>query len=240
MKRLLCCLLPLLFSAASATAQVHSFKAFATWSRGVEVQPGFTSATAWGLGAAVRFDLGSDLFLTVNGGYEYYSLDQDSALQRWNWKFWTDRYAGIVQANLAADSALSATLEPVQSMETLPLMVTLGVALRPLDELTILTSLGAGVVFYTRSLYLQETWEKIFSSVDYTFGYTYRNFANDKKGNPIVWLAEVEASWQVSDLIAVDLLTRFTGVVRTPGSLGYDEFPLRNTLTIAAGISILY
>jgi hypothetical protein len=233
-------MLPVLLVASASPAQVHSLQAVGTWSRGVTVVPGFTSATAFGGGAAVRFDLGSNLVLSVAGGYEYYDLDQDSALQRWNWKFWNDRYAGIVRANLAADSSLRATLEPVQTMETLPLTVTIGYAFRPLDELTIRPSLGAGVVFYTRSLYLHETWQKAFSDPLYTFEYDYRNFANDKKGNPLVWLAEVQASWQVSEIIAIDLGTKFTGTVRTPGSLGFDEFPLLNTLTIAAGISILY
>jgi len=240
MKRLLVPVILLTAFALTARGQVHSIQAYGTWSRGVNVVPGFTSATAWGGGAAVRIDLGSDLVLAVGAGYEYYRLDQDSALQRWNWKFWNDRYAGIVRANLAADSSLSATLEPVQSMEILPVTVSLGYVLRPGDDFSVRPLLGAGVAFYTRSLYLHESWQKAFDAASYTFAYDYRNFANDKKGNPFFWLAEVQGSWQASELITIDLGARYTGTVRTPGKFGFDEFPLYNTLTIAAGISILY
>ena len=225
---------------SEAFAQIHSVNVFGSYSIALGKRLSVTRADALGGGVELRVRVSDNINISVIGGFERYSIDQDSALAKWNWRFWVERYSGIVKDNLASDSSLSATLNPVQYMEVVPILAAVSIELSPAENLTVRPSIGGGVLFYTRSLYLQEEWQKRFHALDYTFEYSYRNFAGDKKGNPFVVFGRAELSYQLSDLFTVDASARYTTALNTDGKYGYDEFPFRDMVTFTVGLSFLY
>jgi hypothetical protein len=199
-----------------------------------------TKADGFGGGVEGRISLSENIKLNLSVSFERYSVQQDSALARWNWRFWNERYQGIVRDNLASDPTLRATLDPVQYMELLPVLASISVEVNPLSDLSVRQSVGGGVVFYTRSLYLNETWQKRFDAASYTFEYSYRNFAQDKKGNPLVVVGSIELAYRITDVLALSGTARYTSVIRSEGSFGYDGFPLNDALAFYLGLSFLY
>lgn len=220
--------------------QLRSITAYGSYLSALGKQRGFTELKGFGGGAVGTIPLGESFSLNISFGFERYgSISQDSSLAKWNWKFWNERYSGNVRIDTVADT-LDAILNPVQSMEVLPLLVTLSLELNPSERFSIRQSVGGGIMFYTRSLYLSEQWIKRFKSQDYTFEYDFRNFAPDKKGNPLVVVGVLEFSYRVSDAVALTAISRYASVVRTQGSMGYDEFPLRDAVSLSLGLSFLY
>lgn len=225
---------------SSAVAQIHSVQFFGTYSTALGKRIFVTKATSFGGGAEVRFHVGGGLFINLRGGYERYGIEQDSALARWNWRFWTERYAGIVRENLTTNPSLSATLTPVQYMEAIPLMLAVGMEFLMSETLILRTAVGGGAFFFTRSLYLDEQWQKRFDAQNHTFEYRYRNFASDKKGNPLVVGGHAEMAYLFAEGFSLDVSLRYLHVLSTPGKFGYNEVPLKGALSVMVGISFLY
>lgn len=228
-----------LLAASSAGAQIHSVQFFGNYSAALGKRIYVTKATSFGGGAEIRFQVGA-VFLNLSGGYERYTLEQDSALARWNWRFWNERYSGIVRENLTTNPSLSATLTPVQFMEVIPLMLTVGTELSLSESFVLRPAIGGGAFFFSRSLYLDEQWQKRFDSQNHTFEYRYQNFASDKKGNPLIVAGQVEAAYMFADGFSLDGSVRYVHVLSTPGKFGYNEVPLSGALSVMLGISFLY
>ena len=197
-------------------------------------------AEGYGGGAEFSFLVYDKFYLNLNGGYTHYTINQDSALVQWHWLFWDRRYRSRVQADLASDSTLAATITPVQSMAVIPLMLTLNYKFQPTENLFITPYAGGGILFYTRSLFINEYWQKYFGQVDYTFGYSFRNFANDKKGNPVAINGGVDITYKLSDIFRIQTKFNYLHVIKTEGSMGYDDFPYHSALNFNLGITFMY
>jgi len=230
----------LLFIVSSAFGQLRSINAFGSYVTAIDKRAGFMEIRGFGGGVEGRIALSGNLSLNISFGYERYGdIKQDSSLVKWNWRFWNERYAGNVRLDTLSDT-LKAILNPVQSMETLPLLVSLSLDLEPFERFTIRQSIGGGVLFFTRSLYLHEEWKKRFRALDQTFEYDFRNFAPDKKGNPLVVTGAVEMSYRIFTSLAVSAHARYFSVIRTAGSFGYDTFPMNDALSLSIGVNFLY
>ncbi len=227
-------------AASSAFGQIHSVQFFGNYSAALGKRIHVTKATSFGGGAEVRFQIGGGVYLNLSGGYERYSIDQDSALARWNWRFWNERYSGIVRENLTTNPSLSATLTPVQFMEAIPIMLTVGTEFMLSESFIVRPALGGGAFFFTRSLYLDEQWQKRFDSQNHTFEYRYQNFASDKKGNPLIVAGQVEMGYLFAEGFSFDASVRYVHVLSTPGKFGYNDVPLSGALSVLLGISFLY
>lgn len=225
---------------SAALAQVHSVAFYGSYSFATSSRLDVDYARAWGGGVRLRVGIIDPVQIGITGGYEQYAIEQPNELNLWNWKFWNERYAGIVRDNLASDTTLRASFDTVQTMEVIPVLLTVEVMLSPLEDLVVRPSLGAGFLFYTKKLYLEETWSRSYAQIGYTFQYSYRNFANNKSGNPLAVVGGLEVSYRVTELLSVDAGAHYRGVVATPGSLGYDEFPYAGALSFALGISLIY
>lgn len=199
---------------------------------------------AHGLSAGVdlRIGLVGKLSLSVGLGYERYEIDQDSALQKWNWIFWNDRYAGLVQSIVRGpdSSIITASLVPNQRMQAFPITVALQYPVIEGEDLSIVPSIGGGMIVFTRKLYLQETWTRYFASVDHTFGYTFEQFSNPKVGNPLFAMASLDVSVRISELLRVRAGGRFVQIIPTEGSMGYDEMPFDRSVTGRIALEFLY
>jgi hypothetical protein len=190
----------------------------------------------------MRIGLVGDLSLSVGLGYERYEVDQDSALQKWNWTFWNDRYAGLVQSIIRGpdSSIITASLVPNQRMQAFPITLALHYPVIEGEDLSVVPSVGGGMLFFTRKLYLQETWTRYFASVDHTYGYTFEQFSNPKVGNPLFAMASLDVSMRISDLLCVRAGGRIVQIIPTEGSMGYDEMPFDRSVTGRIALEFLY
>ncbi len=199
-----------------------------------------TKIDAVGGGAEVSFALFKNLELSITGGYSLFSLQQDSAIQQWNWRFYTERYAGIIRDNLRADSTLAAYLNPVQKMDLVPVQISLKGVFKPFINFYVKPQIGAGVYFYTRRLYLEERWRKIFYEANHTFEYSYRNFASNKYGNPAGVFGLIEFDYQPSEIFTIGTAIGYNYFIKTSGKMGFDQFPINDYINFKIFLTFLY
>ena len=196
-------------------------------------------ADAVGGGVKVNFKLTDVYHLGVSFGYQLYTVHQDSALAKWNWLFWDLRYKGII-SSLKTDPTLVGILMPNQKMDLLPLLITFNAEYKPVSGLTFNPSLGFGMAFYTRRLYLEEDWQKKFDQLNYTFGYSYRNFAPNKTGNPLALCGGFNLGYEFLNGFRVHSELNYIQFVKTPGNAGSDDFPLEKIINFKLGLTFLY
>lgn len=233
--------LMLIFISADSFAQLHSIQIFTDYTQSGAKRLAVTRADAVGGGVGVYFTVSDFLTLGVVGGYQLYSINQDSALTQWDWYFWNVRYRGSVQADLA-DSALklSATFNPIQKMDFLPVMLNLKSNFSLSENFTFSPIVGGGIIFYTRRLYLEEDWTRRFDKIDYTFSYRYRNFTDDKKGNPFFVMVGFNLSYHLGEIANLSADFVYNHILKTEGKYGYDQLPFSNSYGIRLGINFLY
>lgn len=203
----------------------------------------------------VRFDMYKNLKLSINTGYQNLSISQDihAMFAQWNWKTWKRYYGDINDTNLAnfynkyvqlllADSSnYAATFTPNQSMEIFPVIATVSYQLNPNDNFEIRPFLGAGVVFFYKSLYVEEHWRKFFKQLGgYAFDYSYRNMAEKVSGNPYVLAGGLDADYKINDYIMISGGVRYTYLLNTGSKYGYEDFTSKDLLNARLGISFMY
>ena len=224
--------------ADSARAQFRSAAIFGQYSEPVTKRLGVTDAHAWGGGVELRYDITESIGINLTGVYEYWWIEQPDALDQWNWDFWIQRYEGIVEANLASDPNLSATLTPEVVMEAIPVTLSASFEFEPLEDLRIRPYAGGGIYFYTKKMYLHEEWGKYFPDADYTLTYNYLNFAPPKEGKPFLGLAGVEASYRLTSMIEVAGAVHYMQILGK--NRGYDEMPMEDALSVRLGLGFVY
>jgi len=193
-----------------------------------------------GGGISISFSAFEFLELSFTGGYTLFSLQQENAIQQWNWRFYTERYAAIIRDNLRADSSLAAYLNPIQKMDLMPIQFSISSNFKLLKYFSLKPQIGAGIYFYTRRLYLEEIWRKKFDDLNYTFEYSYRNFASNKYGNPLGVFSLIEFNYQPSEIITIGTAFGYNYFFRTPGKFGYDQFPVNDYLNFKIYLTFLY
>lgn len=231
----------LTFFSVESFSQLQSINIYSDYTQSGTKRLAVTRADAVGGGVGVYFKLNDFITLGVTAGYQLFSINQDSALTQWDWYFWNVRYRGSVQADLA-DSALklSATFNPIQKMDFIPVMLNFKSNFSLTENLAITPILGGGIIFYTRRLYLEEDWTRRFDKIDHTFSYRYRNFTDDKKGNPFFVMGGLNLSYQFSEIASLSADFVYNYVLKTEGKFGYDQLPFTNSYGIKLGINFLY
>lgn len=224
--------------AESAHGQFRSAAVFGQYSEPITKRLGVTDASAWGGGLELRYDITASIGINFTGLYEYWWIEQPDALEQWNWDFWIQRYKGIVEANLASDPNLSATLTPEVVMEAIPVYLTASFEFEALEDLRIRPYAGAGIYFYTKKLYLHETWGKYFPDADYTLTYNYNNFAPPKEGKPFMGIGGVEVSYRLTSMLEIAAAAHYMQIIGT--QRGFDEMPMENSLSVRFGLGFVY
>ena len=232
-------LIILLFASVNLYSQIKYVSFFSDYSTPLSKRLAVNKISAVGGGAEISFNIYQGISASFTAGYRLYSLQQDSAIAQWNWRFWTTRYKGIVQSDLLANPNLKAILDPIQKMDVIPVAISLKYSRTVLKYVDIEAGLSSGVFFYTRRLYLNEHWAKTFKEIDYQFDYTYRNFADNKYGNPFFYSAEVKAGYAFTEVIRLDAGVAYLQVIDKPHT-GYESFPFKNSFDIKLGLTFLY
>lgn len=248
--RLVIIVLPVLFFFNQVNAQIHSVVFNGSWSSALS--PGFSmskaarndikinKAAGWGADLGVRYSITDRFIISISGGYQFYAIDQDSALGRWGWKFWETRYKGNVRDMLNSDTTLKADLQPRETMESYPVFINCSYSFYETAPFTFSAHAGVGVIFYYRKFMLEETWSKYYPAAGYTYLYSFRDFAPTKAGNPIALKIGAECDYRISEIFGVNSAVSYLQIIDSGRKLGYDNFPFHRAVQAKLGLTIYY
>lgn len=220
-------------------AQLKSINIFSDYSTALSKRLNVNAASAVGGGAEVQYDLGKNFSISLEGGYKLYSISQDNQLIAWGWDFWNNRYSNKIKSDLQADKNLSVVINSSQKLGIIPVLIHANYSYNFNDKIGLTASLGSGVYFYTRTLFVIEQWSKKFPSENYTFTYSYRNFAPEKKGNPFVLSAGLNLSYEFIDAFSLNVGFDYTNILSGSGS-GEKNFLFTNEINTKLGIIFSY
>jgi hypothetical protein len=219
-------------------AQVRSITATSEAILGISKRLDVQTAKSIGGGVEVAFSLGDAWILGVRAGYSSYWIDQSDQLNRWNWQFWNDRYYPKILADMKADPNLSAVIRSEQSMDVIPVTVSVGYELESTEALRVTPRLGVGISFFSRRLYADETWTKQFPQAGYALTYNLRNFAPDKDGRALVVEAGCGAEYLISSGFGVSAGASYR---RSLFHISGDaEYPVVGALGLEFGLTFHY
>lgn len=222
-----------------------------TFSKRSDLQVG--SINGIGGDVEVRFNAYGNFCISLTGGYSVFSVSQNmyAMFSEWNWKYWKRYFGDINDPNFSKstqwvqsvlkDSSYSATFDPVQKMDLFPVFLTGSYEYALSNNFSARPYLGAGVLFYSKRLYVEESWKKVFAGLDnYVYGYSYHNMSENVTGNPYAALAGLDAVYTVNDIISLSLGAKYAYVFRTKGKYGYDNFPVKDMFSARLGITFKY
>ncbi len=228
----------LLVLPAAASGQIQSITARADYAFAMKKRLNVQSATAIGGGVEMRVKLYEGLSLGVAGAYQSYTIEQSDALAQWNWVFWNDRYYPKIQSDMRADPNLSAQIGSAQSMDAIPVMLSFIYNLEAGSDFLVAPRVSGGVVFFTRKLYVDETWTKQYPQAGHSLTYNLRNFAPDKNGNVVSLALGCDAAYAISADVKVSAGAEYRSYLSS--SSGYELFPFENECLITLGLTFLF
>ncbi|MCU7495684.1 MAG: hypothetical protein HF314_16630 [Ignavibacteria bacterium] len=245
-----------LYGSTTITAQTVESVSFSggysgTFSKRSDLQ--ISSINGAGGEVEVRFNAFRQFRVSISGGYSVFSIDQNiyAMFSEWNWRYWKRYFGDINDPNFSKstqwvqsilkDSSYSAGFDPVQKMDAFPVFLTGSYEFSLTDNIALRPYLGAGVIFYSKRLYVEETWKKTFAALDdYVYGYSYRNMAENVTGNPYAALGGFDAVYKMGDLISLNLGAKYAYIFQTKGKFGYDNFPMKDMFSARLGITFNY
>ncbi len=238
MNRIKLLIISFLFSVSAIFAQIESVSFLGSYSLPISKRLQVNSIDAVGGGLQIKVKLIDNLSINFNAGYNLFSLSQDSAVTKWDWRYWS-RYSDFVRLTLS-EPVYEATLSPSQKMDLIPLYITFDYKLKLSDKLEVMPTLGGGIYFYNRRLYITEDWQKQFVELGYTFDYSFRTFAPDKQGNPLFLTGGLNIGYYLFETFVLSADVQYSHVLPTDGKYGYDLFPYENALNFNLGFRLIY
>jgi len=179
-----------------------------------------------------------NLSFSLSSSHIYYSIDQNDAIKNWNWQYWLKIYYPYSVYPSIAYPIYEAIIDPKQTLKTKP--VTLAIQYEPSigKKFHVNLRTGGGAVWYHRQLYNEETWQKYFESIDYTYEYNFRNYANARTG----WVFQSEftlgAGYRFNQYVGLSLAVDYTNYFKTRHDSDY--FPLKRSVQANLELEILY
>jgi hypothetical protein len=228
----------LLVSSVAVYGQIQSITTTAIYGVGLSKRLNVESASAIGGGVEVTLKLSGSYSIGLQAGYASYSISQTDQLNNWNWNFWNDRYYPKIQSDMRADQNLSAQIGSVQAMDEIPVMLVVHYHAPAGERLGIVPCVGAGLSFFNRKLYADETWTKQFPQTQYTLTYNLRNFAPPKKGNALVLALGCDATYRIGGDVNIIAGAHYRSYLSATS--GFEEFPLASGFNIKLGLNFLY
>lgn len=155
-----------------------------------------------GFGALMQFRLSQMFSLCLEGNYSDLKIEQNQAVEQWNWPFWETFYGNYIRSLVNQDSNYAVNLNPNQNLYLIPVIFSVQIEL-PMKMYTPFLRIGSGWVFYKRNLSLNENWQKHFSEPDYTFEYEYDNHAPPKEGQVPAFKATLGVEYRLFSTLGV-------------------------------------
>ena len=229
-----------LLISADAVAQLRSITVYSEYASPLTKRLDVQNISAVGGGVDITYTVADNFCIGLRGGYALYAINQTDQLNRWNWKFWNDRYLNKIQADMRADPSLSVVIGSVQKMDLIPVELHLDYAYTAAELLVITPSVSGGVSFYTRRLFADETWTKTFPAANYSFTYNFRNYAPMKKGNTFHAGIGCTVRYRMFSDVSISAAAFYTQHVSTVNEAGYAAFPFENEMNVRLGLDFLY
>lgn len=229
-----------LLTSQIAYSQLKSISFFSEYSTALSKRLEVTKASSVGGNVVVEFDLGKNFSLNLESGYKLFSISQNNQLLGWGWDFWNNRYLNKINSDLKADKNLSVEINSTQKMGIIPVLLSGKYSLPVSDKFDVGFSAGGGVYFFTRTLFVTEAWSKKFPSENYTFEYSYRNFAPSKKGNPFVLKASVDINYNFMTNFWINAGAAYLQVLNSGSTYGFNNFLFENEFSTKLGIIFSY
>jgi len=262
---LLCLSVPI---SAQIKISLESVTAFGNYMQMLKKDSAITSATGPGGGLEIRFHLNDMFSVSIAGNYSVINIDQDNPIDKWNWEYWIRYYRNwIIQLmggdslylngvliptrNISAatltsgtllgkDSIYKAEIVPRQYINLLPVILMVNVSYPAAEFLKLYASIGGGLYIFGRNLYLDEKWWKRFPSVNYTFQYGFKDYANEKTGTLLGVMGAIGGRIALTGSFAFSVAVEYHYILPTENRAGYYDFPLNHIINVRGGITFVY
>jgi hypothetical protein len=119
-----------------------------------------------------------------------------------------------------------------------PVLVSVGRRFVMKRRLQFEFSAGGGISWYERRLYLEETWQKYFESIDYTYLYDFRNHADPRTGWVTVLSGKMVISFRLSNDLTVSGFAQLGKYFKFRKDSKY--FPVNVAIQYGLAINFLY
>ncbi|GAB4128624.1 MAG: hypothetical protein Fur0015_02400 [Ignavibacteriales bacterium] len=239
-KKIFFILLIILWVNSINIAQLKSINFFSDYSTALTKRLNVTNAKAIGGGVNVEFDLGKNFSVCLESGYKLYSISQKNQLLGWGWDFWNNRYSNKIKSDLQADKNLSVSINSSQKLGIIPVILSAKYSYPLSEKFIVSPNFGGGVLFYTRTLYVIEDWSKKFPTENYTFEYSYRNFAPSKKGNPFVARGGIDINYNFMSNFWINAEASYSKIFNSGSKYGFNNFLFESELSTKFGIIFRY
>ncbi|MDZ7295685.1 MAG: hypothetical protein ONB14_09735 [candidate division KSB1 bacterium] len=231
-----------LWSGASAQKlQPVSVSAWAAYDHGFGLKKGqgLRQVNGWATGCAASFRLTRAVGLGIRAGYFDLQIEQDRAVEQWGWAFWQRFYGNYVRDLQSRDKSYRATFTPDQHLYMTELMPLVTLRWPDKGKAALHLAVGAGALFYERTLRLHEVWEKHFPELNYVFVYDYYNHAEVRKG--VVYAARFEVGCELMVQRYVCLrVSAACGRIVPAGGRSYERFPMTTLGELVGALVFLY
>ena len=124
-------------------------------------------------------------------------------------------------------------------MDVIPAVLTFNYDFNILENFTATPIIGGGVYFFTKRLYAKETWTKQYPAENYSFTYSFRNFAPDKQGNPFILMGGLDLNYFITDGFGIGGGILYSQILSSD-KMGFSEFPFENEISFKLGLTINY
>jgi len=204
---------------------------------GLPARNSITRVRGLGFKASAEWQLWSKWSMAVASSHFYMDIQQNDPVIHWNWPYWQKIYGGTI-AEIRSKEMYQVKLKPVQRLQYKPCAVTIKRNFTLMKNWDLSLSLGGGMLWFQRKLWLNEDWDKYFANLDYTFEYNFRNYAQTKSG----WLALVTFSPTIEYRLNKNLTvySGFTGCYYFRNRQAAQNFPLVGSIVWSSGIGINY
>jgi hypothetical protein len=210
----------------------------------VHIQAGYATAiTAWSgveraagpsLHARAEIPVVSVFGISAAFNFDRLRVTQPDAVENWDWEYW-ERLWRTYSTLYREREDHSAEFRPVQNANLLSFGLAPALILGN-DRAKVSAWTGMSYNYFTRTLYQEETWTRFYPSVDHTFSYTIRNYAQDKTG----WALGVDfgaaASYRLVPWLSLGAGAGFRHYL----DANEVDFPLNDLLSFDVGFVVHY
>jgi len=224
---------------ANPTPRVHLTNIILNggYSKATGIDRSYTKLDGYGFEICANWQLRSRLSAGLTTDHYYYTIEQQDAVKNWGWSYWQKIYNGVI-ATLQNDPTYDVRLQPHQILKTKSIDLNGELRLPFGKYLTVRSDVRGGLVWYSRQLWLHEFWTRYYPSIDYTFKYDFRNYANARCGWVYDLAASVGAELYLTHSVSVSVQVGYTHYLRERRDAEF--FPLRNNILINYGVILNY
>lgn len=227
--------------ACGQMVRVESLSAWSSYAHSLGLKSGqqLRRATGWAAGGPASLRLSRFVSVGITAGYCDLMIEQDRAVEQWNWAFWQRFYGNHVGDLQSRDTSYRATLTPEQHLYMIQVVPFIALHWPEGGVATLYLETGAGPWFFERTLRLHEVWEKKFPELNHVFVYDYYNHAEVRKGVVYTATFQLGVEFLAQRFLRFRLSGRYSTVFPT-GRSDYERFPVTSLAELGCALVCVY